>query len=148
MPNLRKKAFIKGQLALQQLLPRCEKLMTSIVLQQMKNCIIIWLIYNDTKYYTMNKVRVAATELQQLLKQNTIFGEATAQTLCSSKVKWQKTVGGRGGTCPIAGDANERQLQVSIRLAVLFLGYHFTQSKVIMVARWNMADHYIYGRPM
>ena len=41
---------------------------------------------------TVNKVRVAATELPQLLSLNTnMFGEATAQsrcqTLCSSKVK-------------------------------------------------------------
>jgi len=39
----------------------------------------------------MNKVRLAATELPQLLSQNkNMFGEATAQrccqTLCSSKV--------------------------------------------------------------
>jgi len=38
----------------------------------------------------LNKVHVAATELPQLLSQNTMFGEAAAQsrcqTLCSSKV--------------------------------------------------------------
>jgi len=36
--------------------------------------------YIVTRNNTVNKVHVAATELQQLLKQNTnIFGEATAQ---------------------------------------------------------------------
>jgi len=40
---------------------------------------------------TLNKVHIAATELPQLLSQNTnVFGETTAQsrcqTLCSSKV--------------------------------------------------------------
>jgi len=44
-----------------------------------------------TRNNTLNKVHVAATELPQLLSQNTnIFREATAQrccqTLCSSKV--------------------------------------------------------------
>ena len=43
---------------------------------------------------TLNKVRVAATELPQLLSPNTdMFGETTAQsrcqTLCSSKVNWK-----------------------------------------------------------
>ena len=56
----------------------------------------------------MNKVRVAATELQQLLKQNTnIFAEATAQKPLSDFVQLQsllknEVVGRRGGTCPSA----------------------------------------------
>jgi len=44
---------------------------------------------------TVNKVHVAATELPQLLSQNTnMFGETTAQsrcqTSCSSEVNWKK----------------------------------------------------------
>jgi len=43
---------------------------------------------------TLNKVHVAATELPQLLSQNTnMFGEATAQSRCQSlcgfKIYWK-----------------------------------------------------------
>jgi len=43
---------------------------------------------------TMNEIHIAATELRQLLAQNTnMFGEATVQchcrTLCKSKVTWK-----------------------------------------------------------
>jgi len=48
-------------------------------------------VHKMTRNNTLNKVRVAATELPQLLSQNTdMFGEETAQgrcqTLCSSKL--------------------------------------------------------------
>jgi len=44
--------------------------------------------YKMTRNITMNKVHVAATELQQLLKQNTnIFGDETAQCRCQTEKK-------------------------------------------------------------
>jgi len=61
---------------------------------------------------TPNKLHVAATELPQLLSQNTsMFGEATAQVavrLCAAlKLTEQiKLLEVEGGTCPIASDDN------------------------------------------
>jgi len=51
----------------------------------------LFVAHKMTQNNTLNKVRVSATELSQMLSQNTsMFGEATAQsrrqTLCSSKV--------------------------------------------------------------
>jgi len=57
-----------------------------------KNYVKLFVVRKMTRNNTPNKVRVAATELPQLLSQNTdiMFGETTAQsrcqTLCSSKV--------------------------------------------------------------
>jgi len=53
-----------------------------------------FLSHKMTRNNTSNKVRVAATELPQLLSQNTnMFGEPAAQsrcqTLCRSKVNWK-----------------------------------------------------------
>jgi len=68
-----------------------------------------------TRNNTLNKVHVAATELSQLLSQNTnMFGVATAQsrcqTSCSSKVNWKNCWKSRGHVpqCSTAGDAIRR----------------------------------------
>jgi len=70
-----------------------------------QNYMKLFVAHKMTRNNTPNKVHVAASELPQLLSQNT-FGEATAQsrcrTLCSSKVDWNIIVGSQGGTCPSA----------------------------------------------
>jgi len=66
----------------------------------------------------MNKVPVAATELQQLLRQNTsVFGETTAQKPLSDFVQLKSEMRKKNKLlkvemehvpqCPIAGDASD-----------------------------------------
>jgi len=63
---------------------------------------------------TMNRVHVAATELQQLLQQKTKYLErqphnSCCQTLCSSKVNWKDNCWKSKGhvpQCPVDGDVD------------------------------------------